>query len=326
MDSFTVDPAKVEDNNIEIVEGGVARHRIAAPLVVVESPADPVDALPAAPPPQPTVPPVSPPALPSVSPPVSPVAPPAAPAYRSAHRMRTQRWLCDASTGLVDALLSRKVPKETAALWRDVLDADLDSLADREAKRQELAVRALQVAIESSPPERAMELSSERDRCLASIGSDEVVEVARRCATAIDAAMNEASELRRSTRHDRREVESTARHLEGMCRPYSCSAWAPRILEVVHEEADAARRRMDAAQATSVVAVRAHKPSACADGPPRTYASNPHLQTALDATEAQKDLRAVRTVRDAAVRCAGLVASCPACEGPDAACTACAKA
>lgn len=294
MDTFVIEPDAADDR-IVFQEGAPRR---------MATFAEPIETQPAPPPPAPSAPPPS--------------------TYRASRMVDTPRWMDDATCHLVDALLRPKMSKETAAAWSGVLHVDVAPALNRQAEREVRAAQALQASIEASSAERAHELAAERDRSLAAAqaAGDQLDAAADRCVEAIDAAVYAGSEVRKTMRCGRRDVDEVRRSLDRMCTPPSYRSWAPHIRAILDEEAEAAYRSLESRTETGLANVRRRRP-ALPSPPPPVVASNAHLQTLVDAMDARRKLRVVGRLQEAAMRSSSLLASCAACDGPQRRCVAC---
>lgn len=245
--------------------------------------------------------------------------------YRSHRSVDTRRWMLDATHGLVDAMLCSQMPKETASLWARVADADLGPLIETQRERERRAAGALQASIESSSAERAVELAAERDRCLAAMQDrhDELAAATDRCVDAIDAAVHTSGRLRSDLQRERREVSEVRRSLDRLCTPHGYRRWAPRIREVLAEEADAAYASLDRSCEASRNAMRSRKPVTLPSTPGVGLVTNAHLQTLVDAADRRQQLEALRRLQAVAARSSQYLCSCARCDGPGRACAQC---
>ena len=238
-----------------------------------------------------------------------------APRFRACRSVDTRRWMHDASNCLIDALLCKQMPKETALMWAGVVaQDDIHALLDRQTQRQLLASQALQTSIEMSLPERAVELAKERDRCLAETqaAAEHLDAAADRCVDSIDAAIHAAEGLRTKVRNSRRDVKAMHTSLSRLCAPAAYRSWAPRIRAILNEEAESAYASLDALSEMGIVSIRAYKSSTMTNPTTQQHIKKPglvtnsHLQSMLDAIDLKSKLRCVQKMQAVAYRAQNL--------------------
>lgn len=308
-DSFVISPESTKDHHIIFQEKGVSRLRMADGMPIVNVPLDSsVECSESSSPLAPSQASLA--SVPSEecnAPPVhaSKQSPPLT--LRACRPVATSAWMHEATCKFVDALVASRIPKQTAALWTELAATDLAPLIERQAQRQARAAQALQASIESSPPERSRELAVERDRCLheTQAAVDELNAIADRCADALDAASHAASDVRSTMRQGRRDVESMHRSLCRMCTPAMYRSWAPRIREILDEEAQTAYESLQRSADARLADVRCHHPADPPTSHVKVKVSTPtsaHLHTMIDAMQAGQKLRGLQRLMAAATR------------------------
>ena len=303
MDTFIVEPRDAGDPHIVFQDRGVPRRRMAEPLQRPTDPRKHREEAPAA-------------AAPIESPTRRPFPEPLS---RSSSRLvDTRRWMHDATESILDALLRPAIPKDASRAWSGVIAIDVEPLLERHETRERRWSAALQTAIETAHPDRAVALASERDKLLPMVERecDALDDEAAAYAECIDAAINAGIELRHRAVRSRRRIDEVSRELQRMCRPVAFRKWAPHVRRIILEEADAAYRSLESKAEEELGTLRTHRPlrvgqdaAAARRDHSVDVATNSHLQNLVGAIEARRKLRAVRVVQEAAIRTLPLLAS-----------------
>lgn len=233
--------------------------------------------------------------------------------------MDTRAWISTASNALVGSLLRRSVPKETARLWVPALASDIAALQKRAEQQQIDAHDALQATLESSLPERAREIASERDRVLrqARANAEATLDAAYRSSEHIRAAVNAAHETRKYSIAQRAELARANAQLLKMAKPYQRSAYGKHVRQVIEEESSKARAALDAKIEQSIASFR----SLMEPLPPavqttqRLAGGSPQLQQLADAVQRKSELQAIRRVCETAPCASAFAGGCDACYG-----------
>ncbi len=218
------------------------------------------------------------------------------PSPASMQTMRTEDWIVDASRSIVDAIVDDS-RGEAARMWLTTLACDLDAEEERYARRERELKGAVAIAGSSDVCDERLVSAQRR--------GDRVMEVAYRCSQSVDAASSGAHTLREAHADANDKLEQIRNRLMRLARPYHGSVWHQRIIDVVEDEESRAREANAAALHAQLDALRRASRSAVLPGTKEDRmvpARAPYVEALADAREKQNCVKAVRVMRDAAVR------------------------